>query len=157
MKVHATDFMLAIAGGALLAIMISFNSQLAGFSSPMTASWVAHGIGAVTALGLIAILGTVSKHRKKPVLTTAKAPRWAYLGGLPGAAAVAIAAITVNSPLGLSGSLALGLLGQILFSLATDKFGWFGLKKRPLTVHDFVVVGLIGAGSMLLIFAGDAA
>ncbi|MGX2955130.1 DMT family transporter [Shewanella sp. JL219SE-S6] len=45
---------------------------------------------------------------------------------------VILAAICVNSPLGLGGTLALLLLGQLLFGTISDTRGWWLLPKRQL-------------------------
>jgi transporter family-2 protein len=42
----------------------------------------------------------------------------------------------VNTPLGLSGTLALGLAGHVAFSLAADRWGMFGLPKRRPDLRD---------------------
>jgi len=148
---------LALFAGAILAIMIKLNSSLAGLNSPIEASWIAHGLGAVTALILLQCMAVFRKHTTKdPINTSAiitRAPWYAYLGGLPGAFTVILAAITVNSPLGLAGTLALALLGQILFSLLVDRFALFGSIKRHIDWHDVKVLGLIIIGSLFIIFA----
>ncbi|MGL6324974.1 DMT family transporter, partial [Aeromonas rivipollensis] len=54
----------------------------------------------------------------------------AWLGGLPGALTVVLAALCLNSPLGMAGTLALLLLGQLLFGALCDARGWFGLTRR---------------------------
>ncbi len=87
-----------------------------------------------------------------PVLPKTGTPFWAYLGGIPGAATVVLAAITVNSPLGLSGSLALIMAGQVLFGLSCDALGLFGLTKRSLTLKDGVTLLLMTAGCLLTLF-----
>lgn len=87
-----------------------------------------------------------------PRPSSARTPRWAYLGGLPGALTVVLAAITVNSPLALSGSLALMLTGQVLFGMLADSCGWFGSLKRRLSLNDIVATLLILCGCALLIF-----
>lgn len=50
-------------------------------------------------------------------------------GGIPGALTVLLAAIAVNSPLELAGTLGLMLTGQIVFGLIADLRGWFGVIK----------------------------
>jgi transporter family-2 protein len=157
MKIRTFDLLLALAGGALLAVMINLNSALATFSSPLFASWMAHGIGALVALILVALYANVFGN--KPATTTTetkqvKAPLWSYFGGIPGALTVILAAITVNSSLGLSGTLALGLVGQILFGLVSDHFGLFGLAKKRFAFADILVVMPVLAGSFILIFVG---
>jgi len=146
---------LALFAGAILAIMIKLNSSLAGLNSPLEASWIAHGLGAVSALILLQGMAAFRKPslRNARTATNTRAPWYAYLGGLPGAFTVILAAITVNSPLGLAGTLALALLGQILFSLWVDHFGLFGSLKRHITWHDIKVLGLIIIGSLFIIFA----
>jgi transporter family-2 protein len=85
-----------------------------------------------------------------------KAPAWAYLGGLSGAVTVMLTSTTVNGVLALSGTLALGLVGQAGYSLLADRFGWFGLPKRRIEAADWGALGLILGGSFLIIFAAGA-
>ncbi len=150
---RTTDWFLALAGGLLLALMIDTNSLLAKHSTPVLASWLAHGIGAFGALVLV-VLGTsfMGASNKKEGNTRVKGPRWAYLGGIPGALIVMLAAVTVNSHLGLSGTIALMLVGQVLFGMLSDHLGLFGVPKRQLIFMDFWVVFLVLTGSGILIF-----
>ncbi|MDT3249825.1 DMT family transporter [Serratia sp. root2] len=145
-----SDPLLALSAGALLALMISVNSVLASYNSPLFASWVAHGVGAIAAWLLLQLL----LFRRKPLSSAVAvvAPRWAYFGGIPGALTVVVAAITVNSPLALSGSLALMLTGQVLFGMLSDGCGWFGVMKRRLRANDIIATLLILFGCGLLIF-----
>lgn len=141
----------ALVGGATLAIMIGLNSQLAALLTPVYASWLAHGLGAISALLIIGLTGLT-----RPVSfssTSAKAPFWSYLGGIPGAVVVVMVAITVNSPLGLTGTLVLSICGQVLFSLLSDQWGWFGLFKRQLTLQRLITLVPILTGSLLIISA----
>lgn len=143
------EVLLALAAGVLLVAMISFNSQLAKASTPLFASWAAHAIGT-----LVSILFLFSLARWFPAPNPSKqpVPIWAYAGGLVGAMIVVVATLAVNSPLGLAGTLALSLVGQIGFSLLADQFGWLGLAKRQLTHHDLISTLLILSGSLLIIF-----
>lgn len=164
------NLLLALIGGALLALMIKLNSSLAALTTPLYASWLAHGIGASVALLLIAVITTVSKRDRpnivkplsrnttskhdRPTLSGGAAPKWSYLGGIPGAMVVILAAITVNSELGLSGTLVLGLLGQVLFGLLSDHFGLFGVDKKPISAHRLLSIIPIFSGASLIIFFG---
>lgn len=155
MKIRTFDLFIALAGGALLAVMINLNSALATFSTPLFASWMAHGIGALVALLLVALCANIFGNKRNNAETKqVKGPLWSYFGGIPGAVTVILAAITVNSSLGLSGTLALGLVGQILFGLVSDHLGLFGLSKKHFTFADFLVVMPVLAGSFILIFIG---
>ncbi|WP_394841188.1 DMT family transporter [Pendulispora brunnea] len=151
MKGRSADWILAVAGGALLAVMIHYNSVLAKHSSPVMASWMAHGIGTLGALVLV-VAGARIFRPKGPNPMPAKAPGWAYLGGIPGAFTVWLAAVTVNSKLGLSGTLALMLVGQVIFGILSDRFGLFGVPKRRFVLKDLFVVLAVLSGSAILIF-----
>ncbi|KKD00273.1 DMT family transporter [Photobacterium halotolerans] len=142
--------LLALFAGAMLSLMILLNSQLAAHSSPLLASWVAHGIGAAFA-GFILFVCHLRSKRTRPA--PRPVPKWAYLGGIPGAFTVILAAATVNSPLGLSGSVAFMLVGQTLFGMLSDLFGLMGSNKRKFSYQDLAVVCCILCGSMLIIFA----
>ncbi|PKH06358.1 DMT family transporter [Moritella sp. Urea-trap-13] len=140
---------LAIAGGGLLALMININSQLALETSAINASWVAHGLGSVVAFGLYqiakeAVGSPLTKMQGKP-------PKLYYLGGLPGAFTVILASVTVNSVIGLSGTLALGLIGQLVCSIFCETLGLFGLEKRTFTLLELLPISLVVFGSILII------
>lgn len=155
--------LVAFIAGGLLALMIQLNSQLASAGSPLLASWIAHGTGALTALLLWLFMGRRKaapspevpepEQNKQPKRTL---PLWAWLGGLPGAMTVILAAICVNSPLGLGGTLALLLLGQLLFGAISDTRGWWLLPKRQLHPLEWPALLLVLAGALLLIFSAHA-
>ena len=143
---------LAILAGGSLAVMIDWNSALARYSNPLFASWTAHGIGAASsaagALGLAA-----ARHDAPAATIDRRGPLWERLGGIPGALTVLLAAITVNGPLGLPGTIALLLVGQIVFGIAADAFGWFGLQRRRPTRRLLASLALVLAGAALVIGA----
>ena len=137
------DLVLAFCSGGLLTLMVLFNGQMAAASGPLWSSLVAHGTGTVAALVIVAFLAKG--------VGAGPAPRWAYLGGVSGALTVMLTSLTVNSVLALSGTLALGLLGQVAFSLATDRFGLFGLPRRAIPLRVLAGAALILAGSGVII------
>lgn len=144
-------FLAAFATGGLLTLMVHFNGELARYGNPLFSSWTAHGTGTIAALVFLALL--YRRGREAPAARPA-APLWAYLGGISGAATVMLTSTAVNSPLALAGTLALGLSGQAIFSLAADHWGLFGLAKRRLTVRNLAALALILAGSALIILEG---
>ncbi|CAG8999751.1 MAG: hypothetical protein CENE_01730 [Candidatus Celerinatantimonas neptuna] len=145
MKGSRSILVLAIGAGILLAAMIETNSNLATWNSPAIASWIAHGSGAIVAWILL------QQFKPSPSHTTKQAPWWSYLGGIPGAMTVWLAAIVVNSPLALTGSLALMLSGQIIFGFLADLGGWFGVIKRRFSMLDLFSIALIFSGTLILI------
>ncbi|WMT89858.1 DMT family transporter [Pelagibacterium sp. H642] len=142
--------LLAFGSGGLLTLMVDFNGLVGLHGGALYSSWVAHGTGTVAAIVFLALL------RFAPQVDTGtgklRAPLWAYLGGVSGAVTVMLTSTTVNSPLALSGTLALGLAGQVVFSLAADRWGLFGLPKRIPRLKDFAALALIFAGSVIIIF-----
>lgn len=134
-----------------MTLMVHLNGELARYANPLFSSWSAHGTGTVAALLLLAILYRPSLAGPE---SKTHAPFWAYLGGVAGAATVVLTSIAVNSPLALSGTLALGLTSQMVFSLAADHWGLFGMPRRVPGLREFVALGLVLAGSMLIIMFG---
>jgi transporter family-2 protein len=150
MRGEKLTYPFAFASGGLLTLMVLFNGQWARDGTALFASWMAHGTGTVAALLFLAVLG------RRGIGSTAKPkpPFWAYLGGLSGALTVMLTSSAVNSVLALSGTLALGLVGQAAFSLLADRFGWFGLPRRPIAARELLAFALVLLGGFVLIFAG---
>jgi transporter family-2 protein len=140
---------LAFASGGLLALMLLLNGTLAGLTNATFSSLVAHGTGAVVALAVLLVLPA------RPIWRGG-APLWAYAGGLSGALTVIVTVMAMNSALALSGTLALGLAGQALVAVLADKFGLFGLPRRPVGFRDLGALALILGGSGLVILGGGA-
>jgi transporter family-2 protein len=150
-----SDWLLGFGGGVLLAFMINYNSLLAKYTTPTFASWVAHGLGAVAALVLVAVFRSAAVDRGRRQRPEIKVPLWFYLGGIPGAFTVLLAAITVNSSLTLAGTIAFMLVGQVVFGIVSDYFGLFRTLKRRIVPTDFLVAISVLAGSALIIFGGS--
>jgi transporter family-2 protein len=148
---NPAHLLLAFLSGGLLTLMVDFNGLVGFHGGVLYSSWVAHGTGTLAAMIFILLL------RLRPpaaaARTRAAAPLWAYLGGISGAVTVMLTSASVNTPLALSGTLALGLAGQVAFSLAGDRWGLFGLPRRIPRLRDFLALTLIVGGSLIIIFA----
>ena len=127
---------LALASGVLLSMMIMANSYLARFTTPLTASWLTHGIGTLFSLVIYFFYLQKRKQQVQPQVIKKGKMIW-YLGGIPGGFTVLLAAITVNSPLSLAGSIILMITGQIIFGLLVDAMGWFGVINVKLQLVTF--------------------
>ncbi len=152
---HSIDWIWAAVAGAILAVMITINSGLAAHTTPFTASWIVHGVGAVAAFVLLRVNVLVAR-RRGSVKSGGKPPLWSYFGGAPGAFAVALSSIAVNSELALAGGLSLLLVGQILFGLLSDQWGLFGTPRRMVNRFDLLAAAFVIAGSALIIYTGGA-
>ncbi len=146
---HPLDLALAFASGGVLTLMILCNGTVAGATTGLFASLAAHGTGTLAAALALAVLP-----RRRGV--GGRAPAWAYLGGAAGALTVVLSSVAANSPLALSGVIALGLAGQTAFSLLADRWGLFGLPQRRPDRRDAATLSLILAGCLLIVFAGGA-
>ena len=141
---------IAIFSGVLLALMISVNAELAASSSPVQASWLAHGIGSVVAF----VLFIIFKDSGKTVLNSHLKKRY-WFGGIPGAFTVILASITVQSEIGLTGTLALALFGQFFSSLLIEHFGLLNQPRIQLSLKGLLPTVLVATGAMLIIFARE--
>ena len=76
---------------------------------------------------------------------------WYYLlGGVLGAAYVTTALITVST-IGAGGVAAATITGQLIASVVIDKMGVLGLEETPITWERLVGVGLLLAGTFLIV------
>jgi transporter family-2 protein len=145
-------YALALTGGALLTLLISCSSLLAHTTTPIFSSFVAHAGGAVVALVIALIASRFLRHPDAGSAVRGKPPLWMYFGGIAGALTVILPAIAVNGGLSLSATVALSLVGQIVFGMTSDHFGLFGSESRKVSVLDGFVAVLVLAGSIMIIF-----
>lgn len=126
--------------GALIAIMVMFNGTLSNIFGNYTASIMIHVVGLFSII--LVLLMTKSKikiHRKIPLY-------W-YSAGAIGVFTVLFNNLSFPI-LGVSLTLALGLLGQSLASILIDHFGLLGMqvikfeKKKCLGLL-FIALGIL--------------
>jgi transporter family-2 protein len=123
--------------GALTALMIALNGELAGHIGNYAASSVIHLTGLIlVALLLLARSASPFQGKLKP---------WLLSGGALGFLTVAGANLGVLR-LGVSLTLALGLFGQIVSALAVDHFGWLGAPVVRFDRRKIASLALIAAG-----------
>lgn len=129
----------ALVSGALVPVQAVLNAQLAhatqsvpftAFVSGLVASSALAGLLATRQFGAINLAGL------------RRAPRWIFLGGLFGALFI-LTSTAVISTLGTTLTIGLVLSSQILVGFLVDSFGWFGVKRRPLTRSRQLAAGLI--------------
>lgn len=151
---HPLEICAALCAGALLTLMLLSNGMMAAHTTPIFASLTAHGVGSVVAVVLLLALRLRAPAARAG--ERARAPLWAYLGGISGALTVVVSTVVVNSSLALTGTMALGLAGQVVLALLFDCFGALGMERRLPRRNDLMALAAIIAGTLLIIFARGA-
>lgn len=135
-------FTLALSGGVFLAIQAGFNSQLGGLLKQPVIAVVASSISSVV-FGLLFLF--ITERGFMQTLTSTKVPWYLWFtGGLFSVIGIYIYFYTIPK-IGISKMIALGLCGQLIFSLIAGKYGWLNLPVEPLTKKR-----IIGAITMIL-------
>jgi transporter family-2 protein len=136
---------LTAAAGGLIALQAPINAGLGRVTGSLPAALVSFAIGTL-ALGAIVVLSG-----KAGGLHSTLDVRWYYLvGGLLGAVYVSTALIAVTS-IGAGGVAAATVTGQLVASVAIDRFGLFGLDQVPLGPGRALGVVLLLAGTVLVV------
>ena len=129
---------LALLIGALISIMVSFNSGLEGYVGSTYSVVIIH------AIGLIAIL-IVAAIKKEKIVIKEAIPFYLFLGGIFGVMLTLVNVTTIGR-IGVALTTALAVFGQLVFSSLVDHFGLFGLTK-----YEFNPKKLVG---LLIVFVG---
>lgn len=138
---------LAYITGALLSIMIYFNSALGSQTSPILSNVLFHGIGLVVFAGVLLTLKM--KNKSHPGKFT-----WSLRYIIPGVFGSLTVIINnwVVFEIGVSLMIGLGLLGQMIASLCIDSFGLLNKPKVKIEKRQWlgIVIMSIGLGFMVL-------
>lgn len=146
---RAAHLLAALGSGGLLTLMVLCNAEVTRHAGPLMGSLLPHATGTAAAGLALALLARRGGRG-------GTAPAWAYLGGLSGAVTVMLSSLAANTALALSGTLALGLVGQAAFGLAADRWGLLGLPRRRATPRGLLSLALILGGSAALILGAPA-
>lgn len=126
--------------GALIAVMIMFNGTLSNAFGNYTSSIIIHTVGLISIIPVLLISNSKFKLHKK-------IPFYLYSAG-----AIGVFIVVFNNlcfpTLGVSLTLALGLLGQSLTSIIIDHFGLLGMKvvkfrKKKYIGLLFIIIGIL--------------
>ena len=136
---------LALLAGALIAITVVQNGDLAIAIGNYHATVLVHVVGLVAILLVLLI-------RRKRFTWNPKTPWYAYFGGILGVLTVLGSNLSFAA-VGVSVAVAMMLLGQTLMGAAVDQFGLFGAQRRPFQPGHLISIGLIitGIATMLLL------
>ena len=137
--------LLTAAAGGLIALQAPINAGLGKSTGGLPAALVSFAVGAA-ALAVIVVLSG-----KAGGLSSTFDVSWYYLlGGLLGAIYVTNALIAVSA-IGAGGVAAATVTGQLTASVAIDRLGLFGLDQVALSPERLLGVGLLLAGTFLVI------
>lgn len=131
--------------GALVAIMVTFNGVLSQFTNIYLATFIIHLIGLFT-IGIYLLIR--GQHKR---INKGNIPIYLFMGG-----AVGIVLVTLNNicfdNLGVSLTLSIGLLGQLILSALVDHFGLLGMPIEKFEVKKLPGFAMIITGIIVMMF-----
>ncbi|MGE3871251.1 MAG: DMT family transporter [Pseudorhodoplanes sp.] len=138
--------MLAVVAGISVVIQQAVNADLKGsLNSAAWAGFASYLLGTI----LMALLALVLRDPFPAAGTLARAPWWAWSGGMFGAIFIGLSIYLVPQ-LGAATFIALLVTGQMLASVTFDHFGVLGLAQRPIDAERLVGVALLIGGVVLI-------
>ncbi len=143
--------LLALFIGLVIPLQAAVNNQLKASigGSTLLAALVSFACGTV----VLALVSFASQEKWSGLGQIGQAPWWQLSGGAMGA--LFVFGTTLLAPrLGLAAMLALIICGQVLASLAFDRFGLLGLPLRELSLPRLAGALLVIVGVLLVNF-GD--
>lgn len=136
------NLIISIFIGAIVSIMILFNGTLANTTGNFTSSIIIHTVGLIFTLPVLLI--SKSRIRIKKGI-----PLHLYSAGTVGVFTVVITNLSF-AKLGISLTLALGLLGQSIFSIIIDHFGLLGMKIIKFNHKKYIGLLIIALGIFIM-------
>ncbi len=132
--------------GCLMPIQASVNAKLGSFlKAPLLAALVNFIVGSI----ILILMVLITRPSNNLLQTIKTAPLHTWMGGLIGAIYVS-SVIFLVPRLGAALSFALIVAGQLVFSLAIDHFGLFGIPVQPVNWGRILGVFLILGGVFVI-------
>jgi transporter family-2 protein len=138
--------LLGAGAGCLVGMQAPINSRLGKSVGGVQAATFSFIVG-TTALVLLA---SVVRGGLGGLGSIGRAPWWALVGGLLGAAYVFVAIESVHT-LGASGLTAVVIAGQLTMSVVIDRFGLLGIAKQNVSPSRIVGLVLLAVGVALVV------
>jgi len=134
---------MAVFGGVVISVMLLMNGKLSAAYGNYAATVFIHLSGLITiCLWLLA--------RRQSLRGTLGQPWYLYMGGVIGVFTV-LSSNLAYAALGVSLTLVLSLLGQVVTSLLVDGMGILGAAKTPFNKKKLVGVALVALGAALML------
>jgi len=136
---------LTACAGGLVALQAPINSGLGKATGGLPAALVSFSVGSLCLAAIVVLSGRAAG------LGSTFDVSWYYLvGGLLGAVYVTTA-LTAVSAIGAGGVAAATVTGQLTASVVIDRLGLFGLDQVPISFARVAGVGLLFAGTYLVL------
>ena len=135
--------LLAALGGMAIALQALINARLQqAAGNPVLAATISFAVGLV---GLMLVLPAQAGGPQ----TLMQAPWWAWTGGVLGAFYVVISILLVPR-IGAAALISSAVLGQMVFSLVADHYGFLGTQVRTASPARLLGGALLIAGVFLI-------
>jgi bacterial/archaeal transporter family-2 protein len=137
-------FLMAVVGGCI-ALQAPINAGLGKATGSFAAATISFAVGTALLATIVVLSGRAGG------IGEAAHVEWYYLlGGALGAAYVFSALVLVDE-IGAGGVAAATVTGQLTLSVVLDRLGVLGLEETPLTAERLLGVGLLLAGTYLVV------
>ena len=138
--------LLGVGAGCLVGLQAPINSRLGKSIGTAQAATFSFIVGTVA----LVLIASFWKGGLGNIGHVGRAPWWALVGGLLGAVYVTVALVAVRT-LGASGLTAVVIAGQLLISVAFDRFGLVGVARQQIGAGRIVGLVLLVAGVALVV------
>ncbi|MCO7174973.1 DMT family transporter [Sporolactobacillus kofuensis] len=136
-------FFYAFIGGACITFQSVANSTISRDIGTWQAPTITQFTGFIVALLIFMVVrdGKISDFKNvKPL----------YLVSGAFAALIISGEVTAIHHIGVTLSVAILLIAQLLLTFLVDLFGWFGIERKPMHVPQFLGIGLMILGVIIL-------
>ena len=138
--------LLGAGAGCLVGMQAPINARLGRTVGGLQAATFSFLVGSVA----LVLVTTLAGGGLGGLQKVGQVPWWALVGGLLGAIYVTVALETVRT-LGASGLTAVVIAGQLLISVAIDRFGLLGIARQQISTSRIVGLLLLVAGVALVV------
>lgn len=135
---------MAVVGGCI-ALQAPINAGLGRHTGSFAAATISFAVGTLLLAAIVVVSG-----RAGDVPNIAHVQWYYLLGGVLGAAYV-FSALVLVSEIGAGAVAAATVTGQLTTSVILDRIGFLGLEQQPLTAGRVAGVGLLLAGTYLVV------